>query len=336
MYGKADKAPLELSPFVREFQFGGSNEYWTSNHMTIQTEDCIDCLKVLYDDKYDFVFLFDHSSGHAKKRLGGLDVKQMNRGWGGAILRDTIIEDKDGFLGPYHDASLPWMVKVGDTQSLVYKTEKDLQFGPVELSDEQREARREDDMVDLPKKSKGKPKKKLKAEFIADLLPTDVGKLHGEIGLKKKVLTELQEICTKLGINIQKTETQRRRLGWEGQGKGLLQVLAERGWIDLSNIKKYKMVATDSDGNIVPEYSLTHLMGRCTDFANEKSQLEYVCEKLGARAVTTTKYHAEYAGEGIEYAWDLLKLSTVAILSKARRLSNTSARLFRTVFLERC
>ena len=189
----------------------------------------------------------------------------------------------------------------------MYKTEKDLRFGPVELSDEQLEARRKDDMVDLPKKSKGKPKKKLKAELIADLLPTDVGKLHVEIGLKKKVLTELQEICTKLGINIQKTETQRKRLGWEGQGKGLFQVLAERGWIDLSNIKKYKMVATDSDGNIVPEYSLTHLMGRCTDFANEKSQLEYVCEKLGARAVTTTKYHAEYAGEGVEYSWGFAK-----------------------------
>ena len=71
-------------------------------------------------------------------------------------------------------------------------------------------------MVDLPKKSKGKPKKKMRAELITDLLPTDVGKLHGEIGLKKKGFTELQEICTKLGINIQKTETQRKRLGWEG------------------------------------------------------------------------------------------------------------------------
>ena len=85
---------------------------------------------------YDYIFRFDHSSDHAEKRLGGLDVKQMTRGWGGAILRDTIIEDKDSLLGPYHDASLPWMVKVGDAQSFLYKSEKDLQFGPVELSDE--------------------------------------------------------------------------------------------------------------------------------------------------------------------------------------------------------
>ena len=139
----------------------------------------------------------------------------MTRGWGGAKLRDTKIEEKDGFLGPYHDASIPWMVQVGDTQSLVYKTEKDLQFGPVELSDEQRDARRKDDMVELPKKSRGKPKKRLRAELIADLLPTDVGKIHGKLGLGKKGLTELQEICTKLEIDIEKTETQRRRSGWE-------------------------------------------------------------------------------------------------------------------------
>jgi len=36
---------------------------------------------------------------------------------------------------------------------------------------------------------------------------------------------------------------------------------------------------------------------------NEKSQLEYVCESLGVEALITTKYHAEYAGEGIEYSW---------------------------------
>jgi len=46
-----------------------------------------------------------------------------------------------------------------------------------------------------------------------------------------------------------------------------------------------------------------HMMENCFDFANEMSQLEFVCKSLGGRAVITTKFHAEYAGEGVEYSW---------------------------------
>jgi hypothetical protein len=45
----------------------------------------------------------------------------------------------------------------------------------------------------------------------------------------------------------------------------------------------------------------------CTDFANEKTQLEYMCGSLGVKVLITTKYHAEYAGEGIEYSWGAAK-----------------------------
>ena len=38
-------------------------------------------------------------------------------------------------------------------------------------------------------------------------------------------------------------------------------------------------------------------------FSNEVSQLEYFCPELGARSVITTKFHAEYAGKGVEYSW---------------------------------
>ena len=63
------KMPLTESPFVHKFEFGGGKGYWTGNHMILQVEDCIDCLRVLFTDQYDFAFLFDHSSGHAKKRV---------------------------------------------------------------------------------------------------------------------------------------------------------------------------------------------------------------------------------------------------------------------------
>ena len=58
---------------------------------------------------------------------------------------------------------------------------------------------------------------------------------------------------------------------------------------------------------MVEEISLRHMMGQCTDFAEEMSQLESIGKKLGCTVIITTKYHAEYAGEGIEYSWGLAK-----------------------------
>ncbi len=49
------------------------------------------------------------------------------------------------------------------------------------------------------------------------------------------------------------------------------------------------------------------MLDSCIDFVNEKTQMEFVCDSLGAEALITTKYHAEYAGEGIEYSWGAAK-----------------------------
>jgi hypothetical protein len=40
---------------------------------------------------------------------------------------------------------------------------------------------------------------------------------------------------------------------------------------------------------------------------NKKLQLEFVSQSLGVEALITTKYHAEYAGKGIEYSWGASK-----------------------------
>ncbi len=58
---------------------------------------------------------------------------------------------------------------------------------------------------------------------------------------------------------------------------------------------------------MVKKYSLAHMLGQCSDSANKLSQLEYVCSKCGVEAIITTKYHAEYTGEGIEYSWGAAK-----------------------------
>ena len=80
---KFKKNALKESPFIRFFEYGTNQEgYWSYNHMIVQLEDCIDCLKVLYPE-FRYVFLYDHSSGHSKKRKGGLNSSSMNRSFGG-------------------------------------------------------------------------------------------------------------------------------------------------------------------------------------------------------------------------------------------------------------
>ena len=67
--------------------------------------------------------------------------------------------------------------------------------------------------------------------------------------------------------------------GWEGQPKGLLQVLWERGWIDEGQLEKYTIEpATDDDGEVLEgaeDWSLKCLMASCLDFAEEMTALQH-------------------------------------------------------------
>ena len=70
--------------------------------MVVQFEDVLDCLKIMYPG-WEFVFLFDHSSGHAKQRPDGLNAAKMNKSFGGKLpeMRQTLIAKEEGFLGPF-------------------------------------------------------------------------------------------------------------------------------------------------------------------------------------------------------------------------------------------
>ena len=97
------KKPLTKSPFIFEFEYGASGEgYWVYEHMVLQLEDCMDCLKVLYP-QHNFLFLLDHSCGHDRQRVDGLNVENMNKLYGGnkPKMRDTKIAQEQGYLGPY-------------------------------------------------------------------------------------------------------------------------------------------------------------------------------------------------------------------------------------------
>ncbi|KAI2509601.1 hypothetical protein MHU86_4862 [Fragilaria crotonensis] len=59
--GNNEEADFVGIPFVKYLFIGINNQgYWNSYHMSLQLEDVVDCLRILYPS-FDFVFLFDHS-----------------------------------------------------------------------------------------------------------------------------------------------------------------------------------------------------------------------------------------------------------------------------------
>jgi hypothetical protein len=113
------KADLESSPFVQLFEYGANkNGYWNYQWMVLQLEDCIDVLQALYP-QFDYLFMFDHSCGHDKKRPNGLNAPNLRKGFGGSQpkMRDTYMESDDhlGTVGMKK-------IEVGGTQCLVFQS----------------------------------------------------------------------------------------------------------------------------------------------------------------------------------------------------------------------
>jgi hypothetical protein len=77
------KKPLTTSPFIQKFEYGKNNdEYWTYQWMVCQLDDCVDILKMLFRNQYDFL-RFDYSCGHDKRKINGLIVENMAKMYGG-------------------------------------------------------------------------------------------------------------------------------------------------------------------------------------------------------------------------------------------------------------
>ena len=56
-------------------------------------------------------------------------------------------------------------------------------------------------------------------------------------------------------------------------------------------------------GEIDNTFSLRYLMGSCRDFLEEETALQFLGRQLGVQVKLTPKFHAELAGEGVEYSW---------------------------------
>jgi hypothetical protein len=115
--GSEFKKDLLDSPFVVEFEYrvNGSG-YWQYEWMMCQLEDCLDVVTVLYR-QYDYLFLFDHSCGHDRKRPDGLCSNSLSKGYGGAqpTMRPSPIVSL-AFLGPFAA-----QVGVGDEQHMSFQ-----------------------------------------------------------------------------------------------------------------------------------------------------------------------------------------------------------------------
>ncbi|KAI2490953.1 hypothetical protein MHU86_23612 [Fragilaria crotonensis] len=199
-------------------------------------------------------------------------------------MHPTIIERESGFLGPYERILEP-----GQTQQLVFS---ETDTGPFWMTPNDRILNCRDQQVD------GNPLivQRNKSELILDL--------HGKgISAKGKNKKELVAMCIHNDIPISR-DVPKIKEGWMGKAKGLLQVLWERGFIDMNKLSNYTLTGRkDELGNLDLSLSLRHLMAMCPDFLNEEGMMEHIGAKLGVEVMLTPKCHAEIAGEGIEYMW---------------------------------
>jgi hypothetical protein len=251
----------------------------------------VDCLKCLYPE-FDFLFFYDHSQGHARKRDGALDANRMSKNFGGAQpkMRDSRITAAQEFLGPYSPC-----LEVGEVQSMVFKSNDD---GPWYL---EKPATRKFD------KNNGRTKKeRTKKQLVDALVAKGVSLERGTNHTKK----ELQQFAKSNDVALE-VESDKVIEGWEGKAKGLLQVLWERGFIDPSKKPSWYTMHGNKDadtGVVDKSSSLSYLMGCCPDFyKEEKTALEQLAEQLEVAVRLTPKFHAELAGEGVEYSWAYAK-----------------------------
>ena len=203
-------------------------------HFVLQCEDVADCLQVLYPE-IEFRFLVDHSCGHDQQRDDGLNAGKMNKYFGGKQpkMHSSMITEEDGFLGPFTQ-----QLKVGDEQSFTFGPEDS---GPFWMSGTERENRQNDRYTD---------KKKIKVFSTRELQVEIHSKMPSLLmkDLRNKKKEDIERLATGLGINLRYEYDEIKDRGWEGEPKGLLQVLWERGWIDESqNVKKYYTMSGSKD-----------------------------------------------------------------------------------------
>ena len=162
---------------------------------------------------FDYLFLYDQSSEHTKVREDGLVVSNMNVAYGGAVA--SMHETTVGEIGPY-----PSMLKVGEQQSMLFTDSCKCPFWLKYMDKVQSRI----DVSHYGSQNKVKTKTKL----LVDLRYTGVNTTslrYLKLNLATMCIT--QNIPTTISI-------QNSTPGWLRSPKGMLQIIFERGYIDVS------------------------------------------------------------------------------------------------------
>ena len=259
------KCDIKDDPALRYFEAGVNKDgYWTNSHVKIQIEDLTDCLRVLFPT-FDFTFLFDQSSGHCKVRVDGLIVSNMNVSYGGcaANMRDTLIKD----VGIYNHS-----INIGDTQKMTFREED---YGPFWM--DILEANNSKNDITTPEVI---TKERNKIELLKEL------RISGADTTSRRYLKpELVQMCKDRNIPTDITNPVVIP-GWLNKPKGMLQILYERGYINKELVTKPSRMRYSKNGkkndyehdkktlkSTCKQYLLTHLLSKCADFKEQKTDI---------------------------------------------------------------
>jgi hypothetical protein len=167
--------------------------------------------------------------------------------------------------------------------------------GPFWMTPTEREMKQKDTVI---------PNKTVKRKYTKDEL---ILKLQEKGVSATGNMKNIERLCRNMEVPLLEL-VDKTQLGWEGQPKGMLQILWERGWIDENKLGKYTVSGKKNELGIIDvQFSLKHLLGSCRDFEEKESLLPAQGRSLGVTVDRTPKCHCELAGEGIEYSWGCAK-----------------------------
>jgi hypothetical protein len=227
--GSSNKAdfPETYDPCLAFFRSGVQHEgYWNSSHAKLQLEDAVDAISTIFS-QFDCVFLFDQLPGPTKMRSDSLHMRNMNvsHGRSAEMMHATIIHE----VGPH-----PRILHVGDNQEMHFVEGGN---GPFWMTLAKQAKTKHDRQLGT-----AKTRNKTKIELLKNLRQS-----RHDTTKQRYLKADLLALCGQRNILVTIKECQVKE-GWLGKPKGMLQILWERGWIDLTKDVSGRSMRYSKDG----------------------------------------------------------------------------------------
>lgn len=276
----SEMKPLTESPGLRIIDPSKAGDgYWNCEKMLRQTEDLIHALDTL-DPNTQKVFHYDHSSGHKCGLKDGLILSHLNMTFGGTgnkAMRDSKITAGC----------------VGDRPAMMYEKRRNGERSVWSLT--------------MPKHNEGEEV----VEHDCRVRPGDFQKMSFDEATKNPpppfynldAPYEDTKVREKDG-SLSKTKggKERKQNGYAGKGKGVKQMLWERGLRE--NGLKWHLPLHHPD---YPDKCVKTVLGNCEDFREELTAIEKLITSYGHICLTNPKGHPEIAECGLEFDWGVSK-----------------------------